>query len=52
VVDDMMLMMMMMELKEDYIVIYQLLNKENENVLDVHNLLIKKKETKSFLVKF
>jgi hypothetical protein len=36
VVDDM--MMKMMELKEDDIGIYQLLNKENENVLDVHNL--------------
>jgi predicted transcriptional regulator len=36
VVDDM--MMTMMELKEDDIEIYQLLNKENENVLDVHNL--------------
>jgi hypothetical protein len=42
VVDDMMLMMM--ELKEDYIVIYQLLNKEDENVPDVHNLKKKKKK--------
>ena len=41
-------MMMMMEMTEDDIGIYQLLNKENENVLDVHNL----KNKKQFLLNF
>ena len=41
-------MLMMMQLKVNYIGIYQLLNKANENVLDFH--ILKKKEAN--LIKF